>query len=102
MGRIKMGNKNSGVTSAPGTHAITDVSSEIIAANPDRAWACITNVGSTTVFLAFGMAAIPTRGMHLVTDATYIIGSNNHTSESVNCITASGTSVVITLEATDE
>jgi len=102
MVKIKLGLKNSGTTAAPGIHPVTDTSSEILAANADRAWACVTNTSAETVYIAFGRPAVALRGLPLIRNAAYVVGGDNHTTESITGITESGTANVAHLESTDE
>ena len=75
--------------------AVTNTSSQILAASSSRTYAAITNDGANVVYLSFGSTAVAGSGIRLSTSsAPYEINSENLYPGAIYAITPTGTSTV--------
>ncbi len=90
---------NVGAGAAPTTTTVTNSSTEILAANSDRKWCLVTNIGGRDVYVAIGQTAILNRGALLKKQGgSFLMDRDFMSFETLNGITASGSSAVIVLE----
>lgn len=94
-----------GVHTAAPTHATataTTTTGAMLAANHARGYALIQNLGSSVVYLKVGANAVASEGIALPQYASYEMSERlgNLFQGAINGITASGSSVVSTLEVT--
>lgn len=71
--------------------AVSNVSTEILAANPDRLEATFTNNSSQTVYLQYSINAVWQQGYPLRPNAVWIIDTTQLYLGAVNAITQTGT-----------
>lgn len=76
----------------------TTASSAILAANPARKYAIITNMGTVDAWLSIGVAAQASMGIYLKAGAAYEVNGTNFTAAAINATTASGTANFSILE----
>ena len=91
---------NTGKGKPPSTATATTTSSTLLAADSNRKWCVLTNVGNKDVFLAFGQTAEVDKGAVLLGNGgSLVLGDEFHTTEDINGITAAATSTVLFSEA---
>ena len=80
----------------PETTSVSNSSTEIVAANTNRRWCLLTNIGSNDVYGAIGQTAILNRGFLLAANGGSItLGADICSTQAINGITSTGTSNVI-------
>ncbi len=90
---------NTGAGQTPATVSVTNSSTEIVAANPNRKWCLVTNVGNKDVYGAMGQTAEVGKGFLLARNGgSMLVDSTLHSVEALNGITSAGTSNVIIQE----
>lgn len=94
--------RNAGVplfgVGTPTTYTATTTSGTALAANTDRRYACITNLGTETVYLAIGATAEANKGIPIRQNERYEISSENLTKSAITAITGASTSALAILE----
>ena len=89
-----------GKATSPGAVTVTNSSTEILAANTNRKWCFITNVGNRDAYFAIGKTAEINKGIFLSKSGGSILMDGTVLSvEALNGITVSGTTAVIYQEA---
>ena len=80
--------------------SISTSSAAVAAANANRRYLLIQNIGAATVFLRFGAAAVADQGVSLAPGAAYEMSApgGNLYRGAINGITVSGTSTVLVTE----
>ncbi len=91
---------NAGTGNAPSAVTVTTTSGALLAANTNRRWVLLTNVGVKDVFLAFGSdaAEIDKGGVLTGSGGSVLLGANFMCLESINGIVKNSTSTVLILE----
>jgi len=81
---------------APATYAVTNATSQAIAANANRTGLIVTNVGNATVFFGLGAnAAVLNSGIALIANGTWVMDRYSFTAGAINVISASSSTLAI-------
>lgn len=93
------GKINYGTGQTPTSVSVTTSSTELLAANTNRKWCVLTNVGNKDVFLAIDATALVNKGILLGKGGGSIqMGADIMSTGALNGITASGTASVLIQE----
>lgn len=88
--------------SAPTVASVTNVSSVIVPANPNRVWVSFTNLGTKNIFLAMDQDALLNNGIGLIQNQGEVefLASNIGVGE-IHAITTGGVAAVLAIQETE-
>ena len=90
------GIRNIGTGQAGGSTSVTTSTTEIVAANTNRAFIIMTNTGTTDVFIGIDVAAALDTGILVSKNGgTFIMDSTALSTGAINGITSTGTAIVL-------
>ena len=81
--------------STPKVVTVTDISTQLLAANPLRKFAWIVNNSTTRIYIQYGISAVYQRGRPIGPNSTYTITTEELFLGAINAITQTGASVDI-------
>lgn len=88
-----------GASTAANTRlTITNVSSQILAANTSRKFALIANYSGGTIFIKLGATAVANQGIRIANNESFVIDYNKLWLGAVNAIVAAGTGTLDVFE----
>jgi len=95
-GNLSVVTGNPTITPAsPATYAVTNSSSQMLAANASRTGLVVTNVGSVTVFFGMGATAVSNSGIALVPSGSWTMDRYTFYAGAINVICASASTLAI-------
>jgi len=95
-GNLSVVTGNPTITPAsPATYAVTNSSTQAIAANANRTGVVITNVGGVTAFFGLGTTAVNNSGIALVPSGSWTMDRYTFYAGAINVICASATTLAI-------
>jgi len=76
--------------STPKQVMVSDTSTQLLAANPSRAYASISNNSSQTIYIQYGIDAVWQTGFRISPGAVWIVNSMELFTGEINAITSTG------------